>query len=124
MVYLWINAFVYDFWFYILLGLVLIIVVAGYLMDRYYRVNWKYYFLQILKELKGVDTVQLSEFINEGQPFLGANLGNCEKFLKIAQDFIEEDVIEIVIRGQNVYLKGYEPPPEEEEKSESEEKNA
>lgn len=122
-VYLWINAFIYDIWFYILIGIVLGIVVAGYLLDRRYRPNWKYYFLQILKEMKSIDTVELSDYINEGQPFFGANLGNCEKFIKIAEEFIEENVIEIVIRGPKVYLKGYEPPEEEIEK-ETEEENA
>ena len=115
-VYLWLNALIYDYWFYIMIGIVLMIVLAGYLMDRRNRPDWKYYFLEILKETKGVDTVELSDFINEGQPFFGANLGNCEKFIKIAENFIEENVIEIVIRGSGVYLKGYEPPEEEEEK--------
>ena len=114
-VYLWVNSLIYDYWFYISIGIVLLIVLAGYLMDRRNRPDWKYYFLEILKETKGVDTVELSDFLNEDQPFFGANLGNCEKFIKIAENFIKENVIEIVIRGSGVYLKGYEPPEEEEE---------
>ena len=35
--YLWINTLTYDFWFFILLGIVCLIVLAGYLMDRRYR---------------------------------------------------------------------------------------
>ncbi len=120
-VYLWINVLIYDFWFYIMIGVVFLIVVAGYLMDRRYRVDWKYYFLEILKERHGIDTIRLSDYINDGQPLLGANLGNCEKFLKIAEKFIKEGIINIVIRGATVYLKGYEPPPEEKEESESDE---
>ncbi len=120
-VYLLINVFTYDYWFYVMLGMVLVIVIAGYLMDRRYSPDWGYYILEIIKEMKGVDTVKLSEFINEGQPFLGANLGNCEKFLKIADGFIKNEVIELVIRGPTIYLKGFEPPPEEKEEDPDEE---
>ncbi len=121
-VYLWKNILVFDFWFYILLGIILFIVILGYLMDRKYRPKWNEYLLAILKEMNGVDTVELSEFINKAQPFLGANLGNCEKFLKIARKFMEEQVIEIVIRGPKIYLKGYE-PPEEPKEEKADEKN-
>ncbi|NVM29795.1 MAG: hypothetical protein HWN65_13205 [Candidatus Helarchaeota archaeon] len=123
-VYLWINALIYDFWFYILIGAVLLIAIAGYLMDRRTRIDWRYYFLEILQEMYGIDTVKLSEYVNDGQPFFGANLGNCEKFLKIAEKVIKEGVMDIVIRGANVYLKGYEPPPEEKEESDSDETKA
>ncbi len=122
-IYIWINGLIYDYWFYLLLGLILLIVIAGYVMDRKYSVDWKFYFLEILRELKMIDTVELSDYLNEGQPFLGANLGNCEKFLKIAETFKKREVIDIVIRGAKVYIKGYE-PPEEEKESENEEKDA
>ncbi|MHA1131083.1 MAG: hypothetical protein ACTSQI_11760 [Candidatus Helarchaeota archaeon] len=111
-IYLWINELTYDYWFYIFLGVIVIIIIAGYGMDRKYRVDWKYYFLKILKELHSINTIELSECINDGQPFLGANLGNCEKFLKIANSLKKEEAIDIVIRGSMVYLKGYEPPAE------------
>ncbi|NVM55533.1 MAG: hypothetical protein HWN66_17635 [Candidatus Helarchaeota archaeon] len=123
-VYLWIGGLVYDFWFYILIGIVGLIVLAGYLMDWRYRPDWENYLLKILKEMKGVDTVKLSDYINQGQPFFGANLGNCEKFLKIAGRFIRNEVIEIVIQGASIYLKGFEPPPEEKEEKDSDEENA
>ncbi len=119
-VYLWINALVYDYWFYIMIGIILIIVIAGYLMDRRYQPNWKYYFLEILKELKEIDTIELSNFINEGQPFFGANLANCEKFMKIAEELIENNIVDLVIRGRYVYLKGFEPPLEEKAGEENE----
>jgi hypothetical protein len=125
-VYLWVNTFIYDFWFYILLGLLCVKFLMGYLLDRRYHPDWKQYFLDILNEMKGVNTVKLADFINAGQPFLGANLGTCEKFLKIAEKFLEGQVTELVIRGANVYLKGFEPPPEEkkEKKEGSDEENA
>ena len=90
-------------------------------MDRHYRPDWAYYLLEIIREMRAVDTIKLSEFVNEGQPFIGANLGNCEKFLKIADRFIKDQVIELVIRGSNIYLKGFEPPPEEKEEKDSNE---
>ena len=43
--------------------------------------------------------------------------------LRYAEDFIDDNVIDIVIRGPKVYLKGYE-PPEEETEEETEEENA
>ncbi|HUX98152.1 MAG TPA: hypothetical protein VMV49_01240 [Candidatus Deferrimicrobium sp.] len=91
-------------------------------MDRKYRPDWAKYFQEIIEELKVIDTIELSDYINEGQPFLGANLGNCEKFLSIAEKFLEKNVMELVIRGPKVYLKGFEPPIEE-TKKESDEKN-
>jgi len=121
-IYLWVNGLVYDFWFYIMLGIVCLIVLGGYLMDRKYRPDWAKYFQEIIEELKVIDTIELSDYINEGQPFLGANLGNCEKFLSIAEKFLEKNVMELVIRGPKVYLKGFEPPIEE-TKKESDEKN-
>ncbi|MFX1296043.1 MAG: hypothetical protein ACFFD2_14485 [Promethearchaeota archaeon] len=122
-IYLWINTFIYNSWFYIMLGIVLIIVVIDYLMNRYYSPNWRYYFLEILNEMKRVDTIKLSDFINEGQPFFGASLGNCEKFLSIAKKFIKDKIIDITIKGSWVYVKGYEPPPEEDFEEEKKENN-
>lgn len=120
-VYLWINGLIYDLWGYGIFGIFIGIFLAGYFMDKRYSPDWAYYLLEIIREIKAVDTIKLSEFINKDQPFLGANLGNCEKFLKIAGKFIKEQVIEIVIRGPNIYLKGFEPPPEEEEEKDSNE---
>lgn len=121
--YLWINVFIYDYWFYIMIGVVIGIVFVGYLVDRKDQPDWKYYLVEIIKELKKVDTIELSDFLNEGQPFFGANLGNCEKFLKIAEKLVENETLELVIRAEWVYLKGFE-PPEEEKQEENEDKNA
>ena len=123
-VYLWVNVFIYDFWFYILLGLISLTCLAGYLVDRRFRLDWQQSFLDILKEMNAVNVSKLAEFIKAGQPFLGANWGTHEKFLKIAEKFSREHVLDLVIRGDNVYLKGFEPPPEEEKEEESEEKHA
>lgn len=115
-VYSWVNTLIYDNWFLLLLGLLCLTFFVGYLIDRKYRPDWKHYFLEILNEMKGVNTVKLADFINAGQPFLGADLGTCEKFLRIAEKFVRDHVTELVIRGPSVYLKGFEPPPEEEKK--------
>jgi len=124
-VYLWIKGLVYDFWFYILVGLLCLTFLVWYLVDRRYHPDWEQYFQEILNEMKGVNTDELAEFINTGQPFLGADLGTCEKFLKIAEKFLKNNVMELVIRGANVYLKGFEPPLEEEQKkNESDENHA
>ncbi len=123
-VYLWVNVLIYDFWFLILLGLISVTFLAGYLIDRRFRPDWKQFFSEILKEMKGVNVSKLAEFINAGQPFLGANWGTHEKFLKIAEKFSREHVLDLVIQGDNVYLKGFEPPPEEKKEEDSEEKHA
>jgi len=123
-IYLWVKGFIYDFWFYILVGLMCLTCLVGYLVDRRYRPDWRQSFLGILNEMKKINLVELADFINAGQPFLGANLGTCEKFLKIAESFLKNHVMELVIKGSNVYMKGFEPPPEEEKESEGEEKNA
>jgi hypothetical protein len=123
-VYLWVNVLIYDFWFLILLGLIGLTFLAGYLIDRRFRPDWRQFFLEILKEMKGVNVSKLAEFINAGQPFLGAIWGTHEKFLKIAEKFSRDHVLDLVIQGDNVYLKGFEPPPEEKKEEESEEKHA
>jgi hypothetical protein len=122
--YLWVNALIYDYWFFVLLGLTSLTCLAGYLIDRRYRPDWRQSFLEILKEMNGVNVSKLAEFINAGQPFLGANWGTQEKFLKIAEQIARDHLLDLVIQGDNVYLKGFEPPPEEKKEDESEEKHA
>jgi hypothetical protein len=123
-VYLWVNVLIYDFWFFILLGLISLTCLAGYLVDRRFRPDWQQSFLEILKEMNAVNVSKLAEFINAGQPFLGANWGTNEKFLKIAEKFSRNHVLDLVIQGDNVYIKGFEPPPEEKKEEKSEEKHA
>lgn len=119
-VHLWVNGLRYEYWFYFLILIVLGIVLTGYWMDKVHSPNWEYYLLEIIKEMNVVDTFKLSDYINDGQPFLGANLGNSEKFLKIAERFIKNETVDIVIRGEIIYMKGFEPPPEEKEETDSE----
>lgn len=122
--YLWVKVLIWDYWFFILLGLISLTFLVGYLIDRRFRPDWRQSFLEILKEMNGVNVSKLADFINAGQPFLGANLGTHEKFLKIAEEFAKDRVLDLVIQGDNVYIKGFEPPPEEKKEEESEEKHA
>ncbi|MHA1266216.1 MAG: hypothetical protein ACTSRS_13370 [Candidatus Helarchaeota archaeon] len=107
-IYLWINALTYDNWFYLMLLIVLIIILGGYWMDRKYRPEWEQYLCEIINEMKIIDTIKLSEFINEGQPFLGAVLGSCEKFLKMGENLRKKGILKLIIKGSFICLKGYE----------------
>jgi hypothetical protein len=102
--FLYIYNYQIGYWTNISLLLFAAIIIVGYYENRKYKPNWKKYAIEILRELKEINVLEVSDFIQDSQGFFGANYLHSSRLLDIYRESIEKNIIDAKIDGLIVKL--------------------
>ncbi|TFF86816.1 MAG: hypothetical protein EU551_00520 [Promethearchaeota archaeon] len=102
--FLYIYNFQIGYWTNLSLLLFATIIIFGYYENKKYKPNWKNYAVDILKELTEINVLEVSDFIQHSQGFIGANYIHSTKLLDLYRELIEKNILKAKIDGLMVKL--------------------
>ena len=102
--FLYIYNYQIGYWTNLSLLLFAAIIIVGYYENKKYKPNWKNYAIDILKELKEINVLEVSDFIQDSQGFIGANYVHSTRLLDIYRELIEKNIIKAKIDGLIIKL--------------------
>ncbi|MHA1693614.1 MAG: hypothetical protein ACTSXT_09625 [Candidatus Helarchaeota archaeon] len=103
-IFLYSYSFHIGYWSILPTVVFIIIIFCGFLENKHFKPNWQKYLIDILMELKKVNSLNLSNFINGIQSFIGGVYIHSSIILNIYDKLIKDKMINAKINDLDIEL--------------------
>ena len=102
--FIYIYNYQIGFWFILPFSIFIILIILGIYENKIFKPDWIGFSIDILKELKQVNVLKISNYIRDSQSFIGSIYIHSSILLDIYDDLIKEKIINAEIIDLNVEL--------------------